>query len=136
MTHLLDTNVCIDALRGRREVLARLQEMAPEAFVVSVVTVFELFQGVDRAPTDRREREREKVQAFCDMIPCLPFDDSCGRLAAKINAALLNQGTPVGIADVWIAATAMVHGLSVVTSNVRDFDAIDGLLLENWRLPA
>ena len=55
------------------------------------------------------------------------------RIAGRLNAELLNNGTPVSITDVWIAATGLRHGWTVVTSNVRDFARIKGLRLENWR---
>ncbi|MCH7224963.1 PIN domain-containing protein [Haloferula sp. A504] len=67
-------------------------------------------------------------------IDVLPFDDECAKVAGGINAALLNDGTPVGITDVWIAATGLRHGWTVVTSNRRDFERIKGLELENWRI--
>lgn len=57
MRLLLDTNVCIDVLRGRREVVARLREHPPSYLYVSVITVFELIQGAERAPAQFRESE-------------------------------------------------------------------------------
>ena len=50
-----------------------------------------------------------------------------------VNAALLNRGTPVGILDVLIGATALELGWPLVTSNLDDFQRIDGLVIESWR---
>ena len=55
------------------------------------------------------------------------------RIAARLNAELLNQGTPISITDVFIAATGLRHKWSVVTNNTKDFRRIDGLALEDWR---
>lgn len=133
MNRILDTNVCIDVLRGRKKVIDRLATCSPKECFISVVTEFELFQGADRAPADRRAEERDKVARFLSVIQILPFDSSCARIAAEINAALLNRGTPVSITDVWIAATGLSQNLPVVTNNLRDFSKIAGLTLEDWR---
>jgi tRNA(fMet)-specific endonuclease VapC len=130
---LLDTNVCIDVLRGREKVVARLAQCSPSDCYISVITEFELFQGADRAPARHRKDERLKVSRFVSNLQILPFDSNCARIAARINAALLNRGTPVSITDVFIAATGLSHKMTVVTNNTKDFRRIDGLTLEDWR---
>lgn len=134
MRLLLDTNVCIDVLRGRPEVVARLREHPPSCLHVSAITVFELVQGAERAPGQFREIERRKVHVFLSPMTQVMFDGQCGALAGKINAALLNAGTPVGVLDVLIAATALRMEVPVVTSNVRDFSRIKGLEVIDWRI--
>ena len=133
MKLLLDTNVCIDVLRGRKKVVEALARRSPKDCHLSVVTEFELFQGADRAPADRREEEFAKVKRFVSYLPILIFDSECARLAARINATLLNKGTPISITDIFIGATGLRHGWTVVTNNTRDFSRIEGLSLENWR---
>ena len=133
MRLLLDTNVCIDVLRGRPEVVARLREHPPGCLYVSAITVFELIQGAERAPEQFRESERRKVEAFLSPILQVVFDGRCGVLAGEINAALLNAGTPVGVMDVFIAATALRMDVPIVTSNTRDFSKIKGLEVIDWR---
>jgi tRNA(fMet)-specific endonuclease VapC len=130
---ILDTNVCIDVLRGRAKVVQRLSSCRPEDCFISVITEFELFQGADRAPPERREEEREKVARFVGTLGILPFDSACARIAARINAGLLNQGTPVSVTDVMIAATGLCHQWPVVTNNTRDFKRVKDLLIEDWR---
>lgn len=130
---ILDTNVCIDVLRGRKGVIRRLSECRPKECFLSVITEFELFQGAGRAPVDRRADEHAKVSRFVATLQVLPFDSECARHAARINAELLNRGTPVSITDVLIAATGLRHKMTVVTSNIRDFRRIPDLTLENWR---
>ncbi|MEP2774724.1 MAG: type II toxin-antitoxin system VapC family toxin [Luteolibacter sp.] len=133
MIKILDTNVCIDVLRGRKKVVERLSSCRPEDCFISVITEFELLQGADRAPEDRREEEHTKVTRFIASLQILPFDSSCVSLAARINAKLLNQGTPISITDVFIAATALQHQRTLVTNNTKDFRRIGGLTLEDWR---
>lgn len=66
-------------------------------------------------------------------IKQVDFAAGCACRAAEINAVLLNRGTPVSITDVFIAATALEMGLPVVSNNLRDFEKIGGLVLEDWR---
>ena len=129
---LLDTNVCIDVLRGKRKVVECLSKCLPTDCFVSVVTEFELIQGAARAPKERREDEHRKVTRFLSVLQIVPFDSQCARIAGELNAELLNAGTPVSIADVFIAATGLRHDWTVVTSNVRDFARLKDLKLENW----
>lgn len=133
MKRILDTNVCIDVLRGRNKVVDRLAACPPEECHISVVTEFELLQGADRAPEARRKEERAKVSRFVALLQLLTFDSKCARIAARINADLLNRGTPVSITDVFIAATALRHRWTVVTNNAKDFRRIEGLAIEDWR---
>ena len=133
MRFLLDTNVCIDVLRGRPEVVARFRENSPHDRGVSAVTAFELIQGAGRAPESYQVCERKKVSTFLGSLLQVVFDGNCGQLAGKINADLLNDGTPVGVMDVFIAATAMVMQVPLVTNNARDFSKISGLQVIDWR---
>ena len=133
MKRILDTNVCIDVLRGRKKVVDQLAACRPKDCFISVVTEFELFQGADRAPAENREDERSKVLRFVSSLQILPFDSNCARIAARLNAGLLNQGTPVSITDVFIAATGLRHQWTVVTNNTKYFRRFDGLTLEDWR---
>ncbi len=133
MKRLLDTNVCIDVLRGRRKMVERLSACAREDCLVSVITEFELFQGAGRAPADRRDEERMKVARFLNALRGIPFDSECAKIAARIHADLLNRGQTLSITDVFIGATALRHGWPVVTNNTKDFRRIEGLELEDWR---
>ncbi len=133
MKRILDTNVCIDVLRGRKKVVDQLAACRPKDCYISVITEFELFQGADRAPAEHRENERAKVARFVNSLQILPFDSACARIAARFNAGLLNQGTPVSITDVFIAATGLRHQWTVVTNDIKDFRRFDGVTLEDWR---
>jgi len=130
---ILDTNVCIDVLRGRKKVVDQLASCDPKDCYISVVTEFELLQGADRAPVGHREEERAKVSRFISALQILPFDSACAKIAARLNASLLNQGTPISITDVFIAATGLLHQRTIVTNNTKDFRRIKGLILEDWR---
>lgn len=133
MKRILDTNVCIDVLRGRAKVVAKLSACDPKDCLISVITEFELYQGADRAPQEHRADEHAKVSRFVASLQTLPFDSACAQIAARLNADLLNQGTPVSITDVFIAATGLHHQCPVVTNNTKDFRRFKSLTIEDWR---
>lgn len=76
----------------------------------------------------------EKVTTFLGPIAAVAFDARCGILAGEINADLLNAGTPVSVMDVFIAATALVMDVPLITNNARDFSKIKGLEIIDWRV--
>ncbi|MEH1816673.1 MAG: PIN domain-containing protein [Nostoc sp.] len=73
------------------------------------------------------------VEALLDSITILPFSVEEAEQAAQIRSILKTAGTPIGSYDVLIAATALTHNHIVVTSNVREFQRVNGLQIENWR---
>ena len=110
-----------------------MAQYLPKDCFISVITEFELFQGADRAPAEHQKEERAKVSRFVASLQILPFDSECARIAARINADLLNRGKPVSITDVFIAAVGIRHKMTVVTNNTKDFRQINGLTLDDWR---
>ena len=65
-------------------------------------------------------------------LPVLPFDGDAARRYGEVRAELECQGTPLGEADLRIGAIALSRGLTVVTGNIRHFQRIPGLSVENW----
>jgi tRNA(fMet)-specific endonuclease VapC len=59
-------------------------------------------------------------------------DLEIARAHARIAAELAAQGTPIEVHDVWLAATCVVHDLTIVTANIRDFERVAGLRVESW----
>jgi len=73
------------------------------------------------------------IEDFLSDIVVLDFTAREVKVAGKIRAAFRMQGAPIGAYDSLIAATAMSHGLTLVTSNISEFARIGGLTVENWR---
>lgn len=97
---------------------------------VSMVTVYELICGVEKAQSPAKERE--KVERFISAIIELPFDRAAAETAARIRMELERQGTPIGPYDLLIAGQALADNLILVTNNTREFQRISGLKLESW----
>jgi tRNA(fMet)-specific endonuclease VapC len=124
---LIDTSVLIDAERDSK-VLDQLADDAPHA--ISVITVSELLHGVHRATPDRvRIRRQVVVEALLGAMAQLPITPRIARLHAQIWAELQAKGEMIWAHDLWIAATALTHGLVLASANAREFERIPGLEL-------
>jgi tRNA(fMet)-specific endonuclease VapC len=122
---LIDTSVLVDAERGG-SALARVPE--EDEHVISFITVSELLHGVHRAGDGaRRARRRAFVEHVLGELEMLPATVEVARVHAEIWAQLEAAGESVGTHDLWIAATALAHGLSVATANAREFERVPGL---------
>lgn len=132
MTWLLDTCVLSDFARGEAQTLERLRALAPSVLAVSSITVMEVEYGLALAPS-RTDRLGPVMRALLGAIPILPYAAEDARASAAVRAALDRKGRPIGAYDILIAGTALARGLTLVTSNVREFGRISGLQVENWR---
>ena len=102
-----------------------------ETFGISVITVAELLHGVERADSEARRVKRQAfVEKVIEQFPVYPFDVAAARIYARIWASLVQRGFTVGAHDLVIAATAISLDYTVITSNRRDFEKIEGLRLE------
>ena len=131
--YLLDTNVLSEVVKKRPSatVIGHLREVPQTALHASVVSVMEMRFGAVRSATGSIlwERIRRDVLA---RVKILPLGEDEASRAGEILADLEMRGVPVGIEDVMIGATALVHGLVVVTRNVKHLGRIRGLVVENW----
>jgi len=100
-----------------------------EERAISVITVSELLHGVHRAQGAARSRRLSFVEHVLDAVPAVPISTPVARVHAEIHAELAARGDAIGAHDLWIAATALAHGLGLATGNVRDFERVPGLRL-------
>lgn len=135
---LIDTSVLVAHERGRldldRIAAEHLGARADDPFYISVITVSELLHGAHRAQERvQRARRTAFVEGVIDAFPLLPIDLMTARAHAVLGAELAGQGTPIGTHDLWLAASAVARGLSLVTLNAREFQRVPGLVVELWR---
>ena len=132
MTYLLDTCTVSDFARGERNTLRYIKLMTPSDVFISVITLMEINYGMLLNP-ERTAKIRLVIEDFLDAITILPLTETEANEAAKIRTILKAQGTPIGAYDLLIAATAKVNYLTVVTSNVKEFERVPELNVVNWR---
>ena len=131
MRYMLDTNICIYAIKHKPEqVFIRLQEHDPAEICISSVTYAELVHGVEKSKAI--EKNRVALAVLLANIEIMVFDSSAAESYGKIRAALEKAGAPIGPLDMMIAGHAKALGHTLVTNNTKEFERVTGLKLENW----
>lgn len=121
---LLDTNVIIQYIKGNHSLEDVFEE---DDLFVSSVSIGELLYGAELSA--KKEQNSAVYQDFCAELTEVSIDSAVASSYAKIKAQLKRDGHPIPENDIWIAACAMCHGLTVVTAD-RHFSYISNLLIE------
>lgn len=131
--YLFDTDVMSRVVRADppRRLIDRLAKVPRALQYTSSINAAEVYYGAARA-----RRRDAIIRAFEDLVlsrlTVLPFDLESARVYGRIKAALEGRGLPRSEPDLRIAAIALQHGLTLVTGNVRHFEGIPGLNVEDW----
>lgn len=118
-----DTDVLIDALRGRGEAERVAEALRLGRLASTAVTLFELLSGASEPG------ERERVLALLGAMTILPFDEPAAERAARARLALEAEGRAIGSADLQIAGICLSRDLPLWTRNRAHFERIQGLEL-------
>jgi len=129
--YLLDTDTCIDLLRGLRSVVSKLEKLSPEDCGISAITTFELFAGAAKAR--QPSNEIDKIERLVSVLEEISFDREAAQQAGALRYRLDKAGTPLGPYDLLIAAHALALDLTLVIANTVEFGRVAGLRIENWR---
>ena len=129
MSFLLDTDTCSSHLKRPAGLTSRLVQHAGRLHV-SIITVGELMTWARRR--DAPPRRLDGITAFLSEVETLPIGEKVADAFAMLRAAQLDAGRLSPSTDLWIAATAIAHGLTLVTHNTRDFQGVPGLQLDDW----
>ncbi len=138
MSFLLDTNVVSEWAKSRPNagVITWLAEADEDRVFVSVITLAELRHGIERMPAGRREVRLDEW--LRDELPLrfegrvLPVDGAIADMWGKVVASREHKGRPMTVMDGFIAATAEVHALTLVTRNAVDFEGSVKNLVNPW----
>ena len=116
MTHLLDTTVLIDTLRARQGRRALLVERiaAGDVLATAAINIAEVYAGM-------RPEEKVATEALLSSLKVYPLDESIARRAGALKSMYARKGCTLALADAIVAATALEHGLTLMTDNRRDF---------------
>lgn len=132
--YLLDTDILSNLMRRNPStaLIAKLASIPSEHQFTSSITLGELIYGANRVP-ERTLVLMDRIESrLMANLPALPFDGAAARRFGEVRAELERRGTPIGEADLRIGAIALARDLTVVTGNVRHFQRIPELLVENW----
>lgn len=133
MNYMLDTNILIYLIKNRPPAVAeRVNRLAPEdTLCMSFVTYAELLKGAERSA--RKNDVLRQLAALLHQVPVLyRVDPGLCTQYARHAAMLKSAGTPIGANDLWIACHALAQDCVLVSNNLREFQRIEGLTLENW----
>ena len=133
MKYLLDTNICIHFLRGKYNLDQKIRDVGLENCCISEITLLELEYGVENSDpafqADQKLSLTNLTKAFNDRI--LPIR-TCFSIYAKQRVRLRRFGTPIGDFDLLIGSTALTYNCIMVTDNIREFNRIENIKIENW----
>ena len=130
--YLLDADTLSFFVRREPGVLSRIARTAPESLWVSTVTLMEVEFGLVQKPAKRAKVEKV-LGLLLAQARVATFTELEARTTARIRGSLAASGRPIGPYDVMLAGTALAHGLTVVSGNLREYRRVDGLVSEDWR---
>ncbi|WP_347812437.1 type II toxin-antitoxin system VapC family toxin [Rheinheimera sp. D18] len=130
MKYMLDTNICIYVIKRRPiEVLETFNKYAG-LMCISSITYAELCHGVEKST--KPEQNRQAVEDFVSRLTILQYGEKAAQHYGEVRAELEKAGTPIGVNDLHISAHARSESLTLVTNNMKEFERVQGLRLENW----
>ncbi|MGF1541272.1 MAG: PIN domain-containing protein [Pleurocapsa sp.] len=134
MKYLLDTTTVSDYLKKNKMVVEKLHHTSPIELAICAITKFEIAYGLANKPSLKDKYKQQLDELYCKTND-LVIDSKIAELAGEIRSELKNAGTPIGVPDILIAATACHYNLIVVTSNLKDFQRVKKkeLKLEDWK---
>ncbi|WP_347888803.1 type II toxin-antitoxin system VapC family toxin [Nitrosomonas europaea] len=130
LKYMLDTNIAIYVIKRRPiEVLVTFNRYA-DMMCVSAVTEAELLHGAEKS--QQREHNLRQVADFLSRLEVLSYTSKAAGHYGDIRADLERKGKLIGVNDLHIAAHARSEGFILVSNNLREFERVDGLRLEDW----
>jgi len=127
--YLLDTCIVVFLFRDKYDVAKRLDEVGLRNCYISEITIAELQTGVEKS--SNRDFNQQMLDRFVNMVNVIPFSSVIKRYA-KEKVATIRNGTPVADFDLLIGCSALENNLIMVTDNVKHFQPIPGITIENW----
>lgn len=130
---MLDTNICIFTIKNKPQIVREAFNLHDGQLCISAITLMELIYGAEKSATP--EKNLAVIEGFTARLEVFPFDNEAAAHTGMIRSELAKAGTPIGPYDQMIAGHARSRGLIVVTNNLREFERLPGLRVEDWVHP-
>lgn len=127
--YLLDTNICIALMNGNRQVIQLFNQVFPRSYT-SAIVIAELYKGI--YGSQRKADNLNALHELTQLLDVRPFSSEAALEFGIIQNELKQLSRPTGEMDALIAAVARSTGDIIVTNNIRDFQNIPNLELEDW----
>ena len=130
LKYMLDTNIVIYVIKRRPlEVLATFNQHAGQ-MCISSITLSELLHGVEKSA--QPDHNLRQVESFVSRLDVLDYTSKASAHYGDIRSTLEKKGKTIGVNDIHIAGHARSEGLILVTNNLKEFERVDALRLDNW----
>ncbi|MGK7897451.1 MAG: type II toxin-antitoxin system VapC family toxin [Xenococcus sp. (in: cyanobacteria)] len=130
MKYLLDTDICIYWLKGRKAVRDKINQVGQNEIAICSITVSELYFGAYNS--NKIEQNLVTAETFIESLPIVSLSNNTLKNFGQLKAQLRQAGTPVADFDLLIASVAIIEDMILVTNNTRHYQRIVGLKLDNW----
>ncbi len=128
--YMLDTNILIYTIRNRPTKVRQAFKKHSAFLAMSTVTLGELIYSAEKST--QSARNLADIEALAARLDVIPFDSEAAIHFGQVRAELANSGKVIGPYDLMIAGHARSRGLILVTNNLREFNRVSGLRVENW----
>ena len=130
LKYMLDTNICIFTIKNKPQQVREAFSRQHGRLCISSVTLMELIYGAEKSAAP--EKNLNVVEGFSARLDVLDYDDEAAIHTGQLRAELARLGQPIGPYDQLIAGHARSQGLILVTNNLREFQRVPGLRMEDW----
>lgn len=131
LRYLLDTNICIYIAKQRPvSVLEKFEQLSVGEVGMSTITFGELLYGAEKS--SHPKKTLHILEELASLIPPIPLSTDVGKYYGRIRSILEKEGKLIGNNDLWIAAHTLSTDLILVTNNVKEFERVPKLTIENW----
>ena len=130
MNYMLDTNICVFAIKKNLNVLSAIKDKKENGLYISAITLSELEHSA--CNSSYPEKNRIALMNFLSLMTSLSYDGKAAQEYGKLRTNLQKQGRLIGNMDMLIAAHAKSVNMTLVTNNTREFERVKGLAIEDW----
>lgn len=127
--YLLDTNVIVEMLRGNQLIRNKIQSVGLDNCAISEITIAELYFGAHKGGNPKNFKDIPFVEGLFQMVRSYPAFDCYG----KTMSYLKKNGISIDYFDVLIGATAIHNKMTLITHNLKHFQRIPDLKIEDWQ---
>jgi tRNA(fMet)-specific endonuclease VapC len=133
LKYMLDTNICIFTMNNKPREVREAFNRYHGQLCISTVTAMELIYGAERSASP--EKNLAVVEGFTARLDVLAYNHEAAAHSGQLRAELQKIGKPIGPYDQMIAGHARSQGLILITNNLREFERVPGLRVEDWVQP-
>jgi tRNA(fMet)-specific endonuclease VapC len=130
MKYLLDPNICIHFLRGKYNIIEKLNEVGIDNCAISEITLAELVFGAEKSANPKKNHKL--IEKFIEQLSIVSTIFDAIQTYGKEKVRLQSEGKMISDFDLFIGCTSIENDLIMVTENIKEFERIKGIKIENW----